>query len=41
MMSLAIPLVGLYEISILSVMMIEKNRAKEDAARAAKDLVPS
>jgi sec-independent protein translocase protein TatC len=37
MMSLAIPLVLLYEISILSVVMIERGRAREDAARAAKD----
>ena len=37
MMSLAIPLVLLYEISILSVVMIERGKAKEDAARAAKD----
>ena len=37
MISLAIPLVALYEISILSVVMIERGRAKEDAARAAKD----
>lgn len=33
MMSLAIPLVALYEISILSVALIERSRAKEDAAR--------
>ncbi|HWC62885.1 MAG TPA: twin-arginine translocase subunit TatC, partial [Rhizomicrobium sp.] len=38
MLSLAIPLVALYEISVLSVMMIEKNRAKEDAARAARSV---
>jgi sec-independent protein translocase protein TatC len=38
MLSLAVPLVGLYEISIISVMMIERGRAKEDAARAAKDV---
>jgi len=37
MMSLAVPLVLLYEISILSVVMIERGRAKEDAARAAAD----
>jgi sec-independent protein translocase protein TatC len=41
MVSLAIPLVALYEISIFSVMMIERNRAKEDAERAAKDIVSS
>ena len=34
MMSLAVPLVALYEVSVLSVMMIERNKAKEDAARA-------
>lgn len=32
MLSLAIPLVGLYEISILSVALIERNRAKEIAS---------
>lgn len=37
MLSLAIPLVALYEISILSVVMIERGRAREDAARAARD----
>jgi sec-independent protein translocase protein TatC len=41
MMSLAVPLVLLYEISILSVVMIERGRAREDAERAAKDLTPS
>jgi sec-independent protein translocase protein TatC len=40
MMSLAVPLVLLYEISIISVSMIEKGRAKEDAARAARDAAP-
>ena len=35
MMSLAVPLVLLYEVSILSVMMIERGKAREDAARAA------
>ena len=39
MLSLAFPLIVLYEVSIFSVMMIERNRAREDAARAAKDLV--
>jgi len=34
MLSLAIPLVALYEISILSVVLIERKRAKEDAIRA-------
>ena len=33
MMSLAVPLVLLYEISILSVVMIERDKAKQDAAR--------
>ncbi len=35
MLSLAVPLVLLYEISIFSVVMIEKGRAKEEAARAS------
>jgi sec-independent protein translocase protein TatC len=35
MMSLAVPLVLLYEVSILSVVMIERGRAREDAKRAA------
>ena len=35
MLSLAVPLVLLYEISILSVVLIERGKAKEDAARAA------
>ena len=35
MMSLAVPLVLLYEISIFCVTMIERGRAKEDAERAA------
>jgi sec-independent protein translocase protein TatC len=34
MLSLAVPLVLLYEISIISVVFIERGRAKEDAARA-------
>ena len=34
MMSLAVPLVALYEVSVISVMLIERKRAKEDAARA-------
>jgi sec-independent protein translocase protein TatC len=38
MLSLAIPLVALYEISVLSVTMIERNRAKEDAARQASSV---
>lgn len=40
MLALAFPLVALYEISILSVVMIERNRAREDAARAGTALVP-
>ncbi|MGZ5935365.1 MAG: twin-arginine translocase subunit TatC [Rhizomicrobium sp.] len=35
MMSLAIPLVALYEISILCVWLIERDRTKKDAAKAA------
>jgi sec-independent protein translocase protein TatC len=34
MLSLAIPLVGLYEISIVCVWLIERQRAREEAARA-------
>jgi len=34
MLSLAVPLVGLYEVSILLVVMIERKRAKDDAIRA-------
>jgi sec-independent protein translocase protein TatC len=41
MLALAVPLVLLYEVSILCVVMIERNRAKEDAARAARDLTPA
>ena len=41
MMCLAIPLVALYEISIFCVMMIERGKAKEDAARAAADAAES
>ena len=41
MMSLAVPLVLLYEISILSVVMIERGRAREEAERTAKDLTPA
>ena len=36
MLSLAVPLVALYEISILLVVLIERKRAKQDAARAAE-----
>jgi sec-independent protein translocase protein TatC len=35
MLSLAVPLVALYEISIFSVLLIERRRAKDDAARTA------
>jgi sec-independent protein translocase protein TatC len=35
MLSLAFPLVALYEISVFSVMMIERNRKKDEAARTA------
>jgi sec-independent protein translocase protein TatC len=34
MLSLAVPLVALYEVSILLVVLIERQRAREDAARA-------
>ena len=37
MMSLAVPLVALYEISIICVKVIERNKAREDAARAKAD----
>jgi sec-independent protein translocase protein TatC len=37
MLSLAFPLVALYEISIICVMLIERGKAKEDAARAAAE----
>lgn len=40
MLSLAFPLVALYEISIVSVTMIERGRAKEDAQRRGTALVP-
>ena len=33
MMSLAVPLVLLYEVSVISVMMIERNRARDEKAR--------
>ncbi|MGH6827602.1 MAG: twin-arginine translocase subunit TatC [Rhizomicrobium sp.] len=39
MLSLAFPLVALYEVSILCVAMIERSRAREDAARRATALV--
>lgn len=41
MLCLALPLVALYEVSVLSVMMIERGKAREDAARAAKDATPA
>jgi len=41
MLALAVPLVLLYEVSIYCVVLIERTRAKEDAARAAKDLTPA
>jgi sec-independent protein translocase protein TatC len=37
MLSLAVPLVALYEISILSVVMIERGRKKEEEERAARE----
>ena len=37
MLSLAVPLVGLYEISIVLVVLIERKRAKEDAIRAKEN----
>ncbi len=40
MLALAFPLVALYEISILSVVMIERNRAREELARKSTALVP-
>jgi sec-independent protein translocase protein TatC len=36
MLSLAVPLVGLYEISILCVKLIERQRSREEAERASK-----
>jgi sec-independent protein translocase protein TatC len=40
MLSLAFPLVALYEISIFCVAMIERGKAREDAARRKTALVP-
>ena len=40
MLSLAFPLVALYEISIISVMLIERGKAREEAARKSSALVP-
>jgi sec-independent protein translocase protein TatC len=36
-MALALPTLALYELSILSVMWVEKQRAKADAARASEE----
>jgi Sec-independent protein secretion pathway component TatC len=43
MLSLAVPLVLLYEISIISVVLIERGRARDEAARAAaaSDVTPA
>jgi sec-independent protein translocase protein TatC len=42
MVSLAVPLVGLYEISIVCVWLIQRSRAKAEAEReAARDIAPS
>jgi sec-independent protein translocase protein TatC len=40
MLSLAFPLVALYEISIFCVVMIERGKAREDAARRGTAIVP-
>jgi sec-independent protein translocase protein TatC len=40
MLSLAFPLVALYEISIVSVTMIERGKAKDELARRGSALVP-
>jgi sec-independent protein translocase protein TatC len=40
MLSLAFPLVALYEISIFCVAMIERGKAREDAARKGTAIVP-
>jgi sec-independent protein translocase protein TatC len=40
MLSLAFPLVALYEISIFCVVMIERGKAREDAARRGTAVVP-
>ena len=37
MLSLAVPLVALYEVSIILVVLIERKRAKEDAIRAREN----
>ena len=41
MLSLAFPLVALYEISILSVKMIERGKARDEASRAGSAITPS
>src|SRR6202012_5765853 len=41
MLSLAVPLVLLYEISVFCVVLIEKGRAREEAEKAAKDPTPA
>jgi sec-independent protein translocase protein TatC len=38
MLSLAFPLVGLYEVSILCVKLIERRRAREEAAEAGRNI---
>ena len=40
MLSLAFPLVALYEVSVICVMMIERGKAREDAARRGTAVVP-
>jgi sec-independent protein translocase protein TatC len=35
MLSLLVPLVALYEVSVLLVWLIERDRSKKDAAKAA------
>jgi sec-independent protein translocase protein TatC len=40
MLSLAFPLVALYEISIFCVAMIERGKAREEAARKGTAVVP-
>jgi sec-independent protein translocase protein TatC len=40
MLSLAFPLVALYEVSIISVMLIERGKAREEAARKGTAVVP-
>jgi sec-independent protein translocase protein TatC len=37
MIALAVPLVGLYEVSIYLVMLIERQRARDDAKRAQEN----